>query len=525
MAGWGGCRLKLVSVQPGARSTGAGEPDHPVSGGAGRQAAWNYLIFALSKSSTLVMTMVLARLLAPADFGLFALALLMFNLFDYFRDLGVAAALVQNDKKWSRLAPTGLTLSAIFGPVISLVTVLLAPAIAGVLGSPGLTSLVRVLAVGLLISSAAVLPHALLRRRVDFRGRLIPEVTGALVKVVVSISFAVAGAGVWSLVWGQLGAVTVTTVLYWAVARPRARFGFDRQVAGSLMRFGVPVTALGLLSFLEFAVPTAVIGRRLGNDDLGLYSLAFRLPELLLLNLCIVIGEVLFSALSRVQGDRSVLASRYLSAVGVVVALTAPLGLGIAVVAPDLIVVVYGSRYAAGGEVLAVLAVYTVLYAAGFHSGDVYKAIGRPMILTYLTIVSLVVLGPTVWIAAGHSTLAVAVALLCFEIVHFAVRIGIVARVIKLPVRTQLRTYRAPMVAAVLMALVVGTAGWVLPAWPAGARLALLVPLGGLVYLVLLQVLAPATVTSVRAVFSRAGSTSDHPPVGRVGPRQSSTES
>lgn len=488
--------------QPAGRWTRAGEPDRPVSGGVGRQAAWNYLIFALSKSSTLLMMVVLARLLSPSDFGLFALALLMFNLFDYFRDLGVAAALVQNDEKWARLAPTGLTLSTIFGPVISLATVLLAPAIAGVLGDPELTSLVRVLAIGLLISSAAVLPHALLRRRVDFRGRLIPEVTGALVKMAVSISLAVAGAGVWSLVWGQLGAVTVTTVLYWAIARPPARFGLDRRVAASLLRFGMPVTALGLLSFLEFGVPTAVVGRRLGNEDLGLYSLAFRLPELLLLNLCVVIGEVLFSALSRVQGDLQVLASRYLSAVGVVVALTAPLGLGIAVVARDLIVVVYGSRYEAGADVLAVLAVYTVLYSAGFHSGDVYKAIGRPMILTYLSIVSLLVLGPTVWIAAGHSTVAVAAALLCFEMVHLAVRIGLVAWVIKLPVRRQLRAYRAPLVAAVLMALVVGTVGWVLPAWPAGVRLALLVPLGGLVYLVLLQLFAPATVASLRAVLA-----------------------
>jgi len=451
------------------------------------------------------MMMVLARLLSPADFGLFALALLMFNLFDYFRDLGVAAALVQNDEKWARLAPTGLTLSAIFGPVISLVTVLLAPAIAGVLGNPELASLVRVLAIGLLISSAAVLPHALLRRRIDFRGRLVPEVTGALVKMAVSISLAVAGVGVWSLVWGQLGAVTVTTVLYWVIARPRARFGLDRRVAASLLRFGMPVTALGLLSFLEFGVPTAVIGRRLGNEDLGLYSLAFRLPELLLLNLCIVIGEVLFSALSRVQGDRQVLASRYLSAVGAVVALTAPLGLGIAVVARDLIVVVYGSRYEEGADVLAVLAVYTVLYSAGFNSGDVYKAIGRPMILTYLSIVSLLVLGPTVWIAAGHSTVAVAAALLCFEMVHLAVRVGLVAWVIKLPVRRQLCAYRGPMVAAVLMALVVGTVGWILPAWPAGVRLALLVPLGGLVYLVLLQLFAPATVATLRAVLAVSG--------------------
>ena len=85
----------------------------------GRQTLWNYLIFALSKSSTLLMTIVVARILGPTEFGIFALAILVVNLFDYVKDLGVASALVQNRRDWSVLAPTGLTLSVLFGLVAS----------------------------------------------------------------------------------------------------------------------------------------------------------------------------------------------------------------------------------------------------------------------------------------------------------------------------------------------------------------------------------------------------------------------
>ncbi len=482
----------------------AAEKHRRAHGGVARQAAWNYLVFALSKSSTLVMTIVLARLLAPSDFGLFALAMLVLNLFDYLRDLGVAAALVQRKEAWERLAPTGLTLSCAFGVVMAGAAVGLAPFLAAALGEPALAEITRVLAVGLLIASASSLPHALLRRRLDFRGRLIPEVLGAAMKTGVSIGLAAAGAGVWSLVWGQLAATAVTTVLYWIVGRPRARLGFDLAVASSLLRFGLPVTSIGLLSFIVFNAPTAAIGRNLGTDDLGLYTLAYRLPELLILNLCIVIGEVLFSALSRMQDDRSALGEQYLKAVSVVMTLTAPLGLGMAAVAEDLVVMLYGEQYAMGGGVLALIAAYTVIYSASFHSGDAYKAMGRPMILTLMTIGGLVVLIPSVWVASQHSIVAVAATLLALELVHFAVRVGLVRRVLGLPLARQLAAYRGPVVAAGVMAVAVWATGLVLPDWPSAARIALLVPLGTVIYLGALRLLSPVAFAVVVAPLRRA---------------------
>ncbi len=486
---------------------GASEPtpDARVVGGTGRQAVWNYVIFALSKASTLLMTVVLARILTPADFGLFALGLVVLNLFDYLRDFGVSGALVQRDQRWDRLAATGLTLSVGFGVLLGLAAVALAPVLASLLGYPELTPLVQVLAIGMVVTAVAAVPTALLRRRLDFRRRLIPEVTGTAVKVVVAIALAVTGTGVWSLVVGHVVGAVVTSALYWYVARAPARFGFDRAVAGSLLRFGLPLTTVSLVSFVVVSAPTTAIGRELGAEALGLYSLANRLPELLVLNMCVVVGEVLFSALSRMQHDRRALAETYVTAVGAVMAIAAPLGLGLAAAAPDIIVLLYGSTYAAAADELAVLAVYVVVYAASFHSGDVYKAIGRPMILTYMTIGGLVVLLPAVWIAAQRSTIAVAATLLCLEFVHCAVRMAIVAHVLDLPVRRQLPAYR-PVVAALLMAAGIWAAGLAVPPWPPPVRLALLVPLGVVCYAVLLRLVAPATVVAlIRAVHDRGG--------------------
>jgi PST family polysaccharide transporter len=269
----------------GQRDVAEGNPHHPETDttdtvGAvsvttapptGRQAAWNYLIFGLSKSSTLIMTVVLARLLEPADFGLFALALLAVNLFDYVKDLGVGAALVQSRREWTRLAPTGLTLSVVFGVLASTALIGAAGVTANALKHPELAPLIRVLAIGLMISSLSAVPAARLRRNLDFQRRILPEFLGAVVKASLTILLAVEGLGVWSLAYGQLAGTIVTTALYWWVARTaKVRFGFDSEEARELIRFGIPVSAVTILAFAIYNVDYLIIGFRLGDEQLGL---------------------------------------------------------------------------------------------------------------------------------------------------------------------------------------------------------------------------------------------------------------
>ncbi|MGH3867952.1 MAG: lipopolysaccharide biosynthesis protein [Pseudonocardiaceae bacterium] len=453
--------------------------------------SWNYLVFALSKFSTLIMTVILARILRPADFGLFALALLVLNIFDYAKDLGVTLALVQQRGPWLRLAPTGVTLSAVFGVLASAAAFLLAPIIAGGLRHPELVPLVQVLGAGLLISSLGVVPASALRRRMDFRGRLLPEVSGALVKTVLSVGLALAGFGVWSLVWGQLAASVLTAVMYWAVAREVVCPGFDRAVAIELTRFGLPATMVSLVAFGIYNCDYVAIGRQLGNEQLGFYTLAYRLPELVVLMLCITVSEVLFSSLSRWQHDRVVLTDHYMSAVRVVLVLAAPLGFGMAALAPEVVEVLYGRAYSESANALAVLAVFTVIYSVTFHSGDVYKATGRPGLLTLINLGKFVVLAPTVWFAAHRDVLAVAVAVLAVEVLHCAVRLLLIRWVIGVTFSRQLRTFSGPLAAGAGMALLVWSAAHLIESAPLAVRVPTLLTLGSALYAGLVRVCAP----------------------------------
>lgn len=469
----------------------------------GRQTAWNYLIFALSKSSTLVMTVVVARLLDPTEFGLFALALLVANLFDYVKDLGIAAALVQNPREWNLLAPTGLTLSVIFGVVASGVLAGTADLTAAALGHPELTELIRVLAIALAISALSTIPAAWLRRSMNFSARLAPEALGALTKTGLTIGLAVAGYGVWSLVYGQLAAVVVMTVLYWVVARTRPRFAYDGAVTRELVRFGIPVTAVTLLAYAIYNVDYLAVGKRLGASELGLYTLAYRIPELVVLSLCVVVSEVLFSALSRLQHDRESLTAHYMEALVVVVALTAPIGIGLAVTARPLVATLYGGEYAGSAPILSVLAVYTVVYSASFHAGDVFKAMGKPGILTALNAGKLVVLVGPIWWAAGHSATLVAWALLATEVVHFVVRMAVLQRLTSLRLTALAGALLRPAAAALPMGAVLLGLGRVTAGLPAPFELALLIVVGILVYVALLRFTAPRLVAAATQMVRR----------------------
>ena len=484
-----------MSEQSAASEAPAAESG-PKSPSFSRQAVWNYAIFALSKSTTLIMTVVLARLLGPTDFGLFALALLVMTFFDYVRDLGVAVALIQREGRWSDIAPTGLTLTVGFGLAIGGGALLAAPLAADLFGDDRLTPLVRVLAIGLLISALSVLPVAALRRRLDYRSRLLPEFLGAVTKAGVAIGLAVAGYGVWSLVWAQLASSLITTAMYWMVARTPIRFGLDRRLARDLIRFGMPVTAVAFLSFVVFNTPTAAIGRELGAEQLGFYSLAYRLPELLVLNLCMVVGDVLFSALSRLQNDRPALVDRYLSTVRAMVALTAPIGLGLAAVSSDAVAVLYGPAFAPAAAMSAALCVFTVFYAINFHAGDAYKAIGRPGLLTTLGVVKLIVLIPAIWVAAGVSALTAAVVMAVVEGAMTFVRLSVVRHVLGVNIRRHIAVLWAPLTAAVLMAagvwLLGNTLGALSPFW----RLVVTIIAGIALYAGALRLLAPTLVTT-----------------------------
>lgn len=453
-----------------------------LSRAAARGAAWSYATFLVSKGLALVSTLVLARILAPEEFGLIALALVFMGYLDIVNDFGIISAVIWRGGDVERTARVAFGLTLAVGAALSGASLVAAPVVAGFYDEPRLAGLLRVLSATFLLASFGSVQDALLRRAMAFRRRFVAEAVKAGVKAAVTVGLATAGFGAWSVVHGQLAGVTVGAVAYWLLVGWKPSFTFDRRLARGLMGYGSQLTLLGLLAMAVSSVDQIAIGRRLGAAELGFYAVAFRLPGLLVLNSCSVLSQALFPAFARVRDGEGSMQGALLRAVQALAALTVPLGLGIALVAPDLVSVLFGERWEPATPVMRLLAVHTVLATLLYNDGDVYKATGRPSVLNALTAVQLALIGPIVWWSAGRGIVSAAAAMVAISGLVLVLRAVLVHRLLGVSVRELGRALRPVLLSAGVMTGAVAVTRAAASAAPAGMRLAAAVGVGLVTY-------------------------------------------
>jgi PST family polysaccharide transporter len=485
-----------------------------LSGGAARGAAWNALTFGVSKGLLLMTTIVLARVLEPADFGLLALALVVVLYLDVLGDLGVGPAVIYrretSEAGAGRTAATAVVLAGSTGVLLTVLAVLCAPLVARVFDEPRLTGVVQVIAVSFLLRMLGVVHKSKLAKELQFARSAVPEITGALVKGGVSVGLAVAGAGVYSLAWGQVAGAAVTTCLYWAVSLWRFRPIFDRDVARDLLRFGVPVTLLGGLTAVTATLDQLIIGRQLDAESLGQYAIAYRLPELFVLHFCLLVSGALFPSYAKASDDPERLRRGYRSALRLVSIVTMPVGVGLALTAPDLIPVAFGPQWEPAVPVMQLLALGATLRSLTFNVGDVYKAIGRVGVLNRLAVLYLGLAAPTLWLLASRGIVAVAAGLLALSAVFTVIRFAVASRMMRVPGRAILAELLPAVAATAVMALAVAGVSALLQDLTSGARLPLLVVAGAITYAAAVAAVSRSTVRQLSGLARSAwGSTSD----------------
>lgn len=392
--------------------------------------AWNAATFGLSKLVVLVTTIILARLLEPADFGLLGIGLVVIGYLDFVNDFGVSAAVIQHDGDPDHTADVAFWINLALGVTLAAVGFAVAPFVADFFDEPEATSVVRVLSLSFPITSLGAIHEARLRRELRFGSRVLPEFSKGVAKGAVSITLALLGFGVWSLVWGQLAGAFVAAVGYWIVSAWTPRLRFDGAVTRELLGFGSQMTLVGLLGGLHKNIDYLIVGRALGTRALGLYTMAFRLPQLLIESVVDVTGQVAFPAFARVRRDAARLRSglrRMLGTVGLVIT---PLGIGLALTADPFVRIFYGDRWVDAIPVMQLLALYMLVQSLSKTCGDVYKAMGRPGILNRLAIVKLAITVPLLIIAAQDGIVAVAAAQLLSATILTLIRLVLAAHIV-----------------------------------------------------------------------------------------------
>ncbi len=418
---------------------------------AGRGIMWNFLTYGLGKLVVLITTAILARLLTKGDFGLVAVAVVAINYLSVVKDLGLGVALIQKRDNVNEAANTVFTINLILGVFLSIVVFPIAPLVASYFNDPMVTPVLRWLGLSFVINAFGAVHVVLLMRELDYRRKFIPDMGNTLVKGAVSIGLAYAGFGVWSLVWGQIAGALASVVLVWIVLQWRPRLALERKITSGLMKFGASVTIGDILGVVIDNIDYIIVGRLFGLAQLSVYTLAYRLPEMLLIGNLWVMSGVIFPAFSSIQEKPEEMRRGVLTAVRLIQLIAVPISLGLLIAADPIVRVLFGEQWLEAIPVLRVLAIYAWVYSLGYHIGDVYKAIGRPDILLKLTILTFIVIIPSLFIGSYFGLIGIAWGHLFAVLIRRIASLALATRFVKVSIVDIIRELKPSFLGGLVM--------------------------------------------------------------------------
>jgi PST family polysaccharide transporter len=288
----------------------------------------------------------------------------------------------------------------------------------------------------------------MMARDLDFKRRTGVALTGAVIRAGLSIALAKAGFGAWAIVLGLLVGQTGACAVSWWLVRFKPNLHLDFAVGRQMLRYGIPVMAMAFLGTLITNVDYLVVGNRLGEGDLGLYQIGFRVPELVLGGVYVLFSTVAFPAYSnaRVEGVMK-LRSGMLRALGLLSLFGFTAGVGIALCARDMVGLFVGPGFSGAAAPMALIALTAGVSSVNFASGDIFPAVGKPGLLLKLNVANLALTITALVIASNYGIVWVAFVSLPVHGVYSACRVLFANRFVKATIRDDLRAIAPALIA------------------------------------------------------------------------------
>jgi PST family polysaccharide transporter len=366
-----------------------------------RGIPWTFLTLAGSRIVQISGTVVLARLLEPEDFGLVALALTISIFLGLVASLGLGGVFVVEQELDERAKGTYLTLFLAMGAAFALVMAALAPLAARVFDEPKLDEVVLGLSVMVFFSGGLNwFYEALMQRELEFRNRFVAQMVQAVTYAGVGVLLALLGAGVWSLVGGQIVGATAYATALLALAPYRVRPAWDRAEAARGVSEGRGFLVQTVTGFAAQNVDILLVGRVLGAARLGFYSMAVRLAELPNWFIAESVAKATFPGFARMRHRGEAVGPTFLTVLRLVAFVTCPLGILLSGAAEPITLVVFGERWSGMIGPLGVLGIWAAVKPVRNTIAWLLNSVGHQAVLGQLALVFLVLLVPSVYLAA-----------------------------------------------------------------------------------------------------------------------------
>jgi O-antigen/teichoic acid export membrane protein len=364
---------------------------------------------------------VLARLLAPEDYGLMAMVSVVLGFALLFADLGLNSAYVQKQDVTPVQRSSLFLLNVAMSVALTLLVIATSPLLAWFFGDERLTPLLMLSAITFVISALGQQVRMTAEKALDFRPVVLLEIASAVLGFSTAVIAALAGMGVYALVLGSIMTALAGTVLAWMFVaqgwRPLWRFSIAdvRPYIG----FGRAMVGNGIANQINMSMDLLLGGRLLAATQLGLYSV----PRNLILQIQFMVNPIItrvgFPLIAQVQHDIPRVRSIYLKTLNMTASTNAPLYVGLAFFAPEVVYVLLGNSWTGSVDFLRILAIWGFLRSTGNPVGSLLMGMGRADLSMKWNLAMLFIIPPVLWIGSQYGAEGLAWALLSFSIIMF----------------------------------------------------------------------------------------------------------
>ncbi len=437
-------------------------------------------------------TFLVIRILAPADYGLFAMTSVVLVLLGLLNGYGFANAAIQQRDGGRQQLRQLFGLLLLINGTLAAAQILVAPLVAQYYRQPVVADLLRVQALLYLTNPLQALGYTVLARAMDFKRQAQVNIVSALLGAAVALACALAGMGVWTLVAAPLASFGSRALGTITVARAWMWPSFDFRGTRALAGYGGAIMTGQLFWFIQTQADIMIAGRTLQPAQLGFYTTALFLSQIFVTKIVPPLNEVAFSAYARIQNDRVAVAEGFLKSVRLIMTIAMPFCLGLAAVAYPAVRVMLGEKWSQSAAVVQILCLAMPWMTLHVLFGPAANACGHPRMTTRSAILGAILM-PTCYLVGIHwgATGMATAWLVAYPLLTIISAIWIMPLIGVRPAAL-LNALAPPVFVGLTMALAISLLDHVLPPLAPAVRLGFLVATGAAIYSGLLLVVARA---------------------------------
>lgn len=338
---------------------------------------WDFAGNYLGQVTGFVISIFLARLLTPEDFGLVGMSMVLITVLKAFMDFGFAAALVQNSSNTSVTYSSVFFVNVFAGAVLTVLMYLASPVIGAFYNNGKVTTLVQLLSITFFLSSFNIVQSTILRKNLNFKYLVYRDLTGQVISGIIAVVLAWQGFGVYALIIQQIIASIIKSILLWRVAEWYPKFEFSWQEVKKLTKFSSYVFATQSINQIVRQADTLAVGKLFSPATLGLFSRAESLNDLINKNSTSTLSKVFFPALTMIKDDDERFNRVFLRLIGMIAAVSFFLTGFLYLTGAELIITLFGRKWEAAVPIFQIIIIKGFTYPISAMIINAFLAKGK----------------------------------------------------------------------------------------------------------------------------------------------------